>query len=1513
MAGMNKHPMNPPASWSGCNLRTGLLILALAANATTVFSQAIYYVDPAGNDTNTGLSTNEPFRTVQRALNVVAPGDTITLRGGTYREHLTSRTHGTESAPISMLAYPGEIPVIKGSREVTNWSLYTGNIWRVTGWTNRSQQVLFNGQPLQQIGQPINPFIVANGLLLEDLVQGSFFHDATNSLLYVWLPDNQSPVGQLIEASVGDDLFVFTIGRYYLLDGIDFQHSNVLGQWPGIYLDESSLMVNCSITYMNYIGILMRSHTRIENCLVAHNGAAGINADFASSNVVIIANQVISNNYRGANASMMAAGIRTYASSSFAIVSNYVAHNLANGIWSDFCRDDSPKLIHGNTIVHTRAHPARPDNVPVALFVEISQHVLVANNLLFDNEVIGISIAESDHIDAFNNTVVRTRGLAALHGRNLSRWIPATHFETNNTVWASLTNNRMFNNLLHDNQADYDLYWHIPSTNETMIIASNRIDHNLYYRPAQHARFFVDQLFTNFITFTTTTGLDTNSFHQDPRLASPEADNFRLSAFSVAVDAGTDDLPIALPPDDRDGASRILFDHPDLGCFEFNGSAEAIAPMVTITTSCGWVAYDAYGVAGINNANVVGTILAEVIDTSVGTTNQHTVSRSGESTWRLEAFEPVPLTTYEITIRGTNWNGTESSASCTIQRGDLGTGQPWVTITNTPETDLLAGDYLLAGTRNVHVTGFHPWHNIHAGQVVATGTVVATSGGWEALISGMQTGHNYIVITGTNDWGVTHSVTTRIHFGETFTHYVATNAPTPLYPYTSWDTAARTIMDALDAASDGDLVLVGPGIYQSGGQDHTYGYSRVLLDKAVTLESSDGPAATVIRGYRSGGPITVRGVLMLNTGAVLRGFTIRDAIIQGYPVERTYGAGLLAIGGGLVEQCSFADNNALPEGVGGGAALQYYSGTLRDCSFTGNEAYFGGGLAVLWGDDATVHTVKATGNYAAHSGGGFLVDNSSRFSSAVAWSNQADVMGGGIALANNTSVRNVTIEQNTAPAGGGIALIGNQAAIYSSSAYSNSPPDIAAISNHLSHIVHYSVLSTNPPAHWSTIGNLVEDPVYADPQNQDFRLTTNSPGLNRGIYSVLLLNLPDADGHHRLVGGQIDIGAYEFWHTLWIYPSMTGYVAGATNRIDVRYLWANDRALTVSNVTLRLPEGWSLDHAESSGAVLPIVGNSILVDQTYTNRETNLIAWIAVAPGQANVQTVQVAIAGALTKSNDMIAVSSDSQPLSVHPYQWLDITASGSGSVTATLALGWTPYNQIVTASAQANPGWRLRGWLGDTSMAITNENGDLTFTMDQNRVLQADFVELVTLTIFSDFDVVEPAATFHVIDRGTRVEFIARNAVTNGGQTYVIADWIGTGSLPTGGTQRAFSLVIDEHSTLTWRWCEVQAQQTSRGYRNQGAQRGSVAVAITFDVGANVQQVWYRPGLGPGATLLGASGPYPVSVSNGCLVVQDNLANGQVNLEFDVAWPDDTTGPVLVTGDTGVNALPDGDTVFW
>src|ERR1035437_3375924 len=94
-------------------MKKTLILLFLYVSLT--LSGATYYVAPNGSDSNTGTLAS-PFFTLNKAWTVVAAGDIIYMRGGTYHYGTTmnslSGKSGTSGNTIKIWAYPGEYPVI---------------------------------------------------------------------------------------------------------------------------------------------------------------------------------------------------------------------------------------------------------------------------------------------------------------------------------------------------------------------------------------------------------------------------------------------------------------------------------------------------------------------------------------------------------------------------------------------------------------------------------------------------------------------------------------------------------------------------------------------------------------------------------------------------------------------------------------------------------------------------------------------------------------------------------------------------------------------------------------------------------------------------------------------------------------------------------------------------------------------------------------------------------------------------------------------------------------------------------------------------------------------------------------------------------------------------------------------------------------------------------------------------------------------------------------------------------
>jgi Secretion system C-terminal sorting domain len=119
-------------------------LLVLQGALSEALSQPkTYYVAVNGNDSNAGLSIDQPLAKLSTAVSKLTAGDTIYVRGGTYvsTAQITLSSNGIDSARRTcVLAYPGErplldfssigIPRVSGSADGIR---VTGRYWNIKG------------------------------------------------------------------------------------------------------------------------------------------------------------------------------------------------------------------------------------------------------------------------------------------------------------------------------------------------------------------------------------------------------------------------------------------------------------------------------------------------------------------------------------------------------------------------------------------------------------------------------------------------------------------------------------------------------------------------------------------------------------------------------------------------------------------------------------------------------------------------------------------------------------------------------------------------------------------------------------------------------------------------------------------------------------------------------------------------------------------------------------------------------------------------------------------------------------------------------------------------------------------------------------------------------------------------------------------------------------------------------------------------------------------------------------
>ena len=420
-------------------------------------------------------------------------------------------------------------------------------------------------------------------------------------------------------------------------------------------------------------------------------------------------------------------------------------------------------------------------------------------------------------------------------------------------------------------------------------------------------------------------------------------------------------------------------------------------------------------------------------------------------------------------------------------------------------------------------------------------------------------------------------------------HYAAQNGQTPAGTYTAWDSAASNIQDAVNAAIANDTVWVGAGRYTVPTNPVAYfGTNVVYINKLITLRSSNGvPASTIIDGgganrgvamvylATSGNRFTLDGFTISNCYGTNSGggvllfsddyawhATIQNCIISNNTVA--YGTHMGTPGRGdstgsrgggisfwnsyyvsflaglIVSNCVITGNRVLDGGSGGGIFVQNGGQRLIiDCLIENNLAGYGGGVATGYTPISPsafrngIENCVIKGNRALNNGGGWQGgqfspgNETNKFKNCLFYNNVAAGVGGGLRdeQAGKVELVNCTIVSNRATtSGSGISVYNANWQVCNSIVYYNWTDNLNMATYANSYFTNTCV---TPITSLLGSGNFTTAPDFVNNAGQDFRLSANSPCVNRGLNQAWMTNAVDLDKRARIRYGTVDVGAYE--------------------------------------------------------------------------------------------------------------------------------------------------------------------------------------------------------------------------------------------------------------------------------------------------------------------------------------------------------------------------------------------------
>jgi hypothetical protein len=486
-----------------------LAVGALSAAANT------YYVATNGNDGASG-SFDQPWRTIQKAANTLAPGDTALVRSGVYSEAISVNVSGSAGGGyVTFQNYPGETPIVDGTGLTVPPASYAAGLFQLTdrsfiaiqGFEIRNYQT--NSTSLVPAG------IGITGGSHDILVLSNRVHDIANTNANgnaYGIEAHGTSASQAISNLVirGNELYNLKTG------------------WS------ESMVLNGNVTDFDVSGNIVHDNWNIGIDFIGYEGTCpDANLDRAR---------------RGVCRDNIIWNCSTFSNPS------YHAFSCA-GIYCD-----------GSTEIVIERNRVSLCDIGMELASEhknkATSFVTCRNNLIWSNAMGGIfvggyssGVGRTEYCTMTHNTLYHndTNQWGTGDGEFVLQFDTRTNTFTHNIlIVANWENNWLISNTFTQNSGnvvDWNLYYNASGTN---------VSHWQWKKTN----------YTSFAAYKTATGNDAHSLFVNPLFVNPSQTNFLLTVSSPAVDHGDPSFVAASGETDWNGDPRSFGGRTDLGADE---------------------------------------------------------------------------------------------------------------------------------------------------------------------------------------------------------------------------------------------------------------------------------------------------------------------------------------------------------------------------------------------------------------------------------------------------------------------------------------------------------------------------------------------------------------------------------------------------------------------------------------------------------------------------------------------------------------------------------------------------------------------------------------------------------------------------------------------------------------------------------------------------------------------------------------------------------------------------------